>query len=166
MILIVAGVAGSGKTTVGVLISGKLGWEFADGDDFHSAANIAKMRSGMPLTDSDRFPWLAAIGEWMDAQIAEGKSAVVACSAVARRHREALLRGRPDVRIAFLEVSREEAFRRLHTRHGHFFGERMVNSQFAELEPPEPDEKAVVAIATDKPPGELADDIVRLLDLI
>jgi gluconokinase len=164
MILIVAGPAGSGKTTVGKLLSGKLGWEFADADDFHSAANIAKMRSGRPLSDSDRFPWLAAIGAWMDEQIAAGKSAVVACSALARRYRDALLAGRDEVRIVFLEVSREEAFRRLHTRHGHFFGEQMVASQFAELEAPEPDETTIV-VPTDRPADQVAENICELLGL-
>jgi gluconokinase len=164
MILIVAGAAGSGKTTVGKILSGRLGWEFADADDFHTAANIARMRSGRPLSDSDRFPWLAAIGAWMDEQIAAGKSAVVACSALARRYREALLAGRDEVRIVFLEVSREEAFRRLHTRHGHFFGEQMVASQFAELEPPEPDERTI-AVPTDQPADQVADEITELLGL-
>jgi gluconokinase len=164
MILIVAGVAGCGKTTVGKLIASKLGWEFADGDDFHSAANIAKMRSGTPLTDSDRFPWLAAIGRWMDAEIAAGKSAVVACSGLNRRYRETLLAGRPDVRIAFLAVSRDEAFTRLHTRHGHFMGESMVASQFAELEPPAPDE-ATLVVPSDQPPERLAELIINTLGL-
>lgn len=165
MILIVAGVAGSGKTTVGKLVAGKLGWEFADGDDFHSAANIAKMRSGKPLTDADRFPWLATIGVWMDDQIAAGKSAVVACSGLARRYRDALLGGRDEAQIVFLEVSREEAFVRLHKRHGHFFGEQMVSSQFAEFEPPEPDEKRTYPVPSDRPPEQLAQHIIRLLDL-
>jgi gluconokinase len=164
MILIVAGVAGSGKTTVGKLIASELGWHFADGDDFHSAANIAKMRSGTPLTDSDRFPWLGLIGTWMDEQIAAGNSAVFACSGLARRYREDLLSGRPEVRIAFLEVSREEAFARRHSRHGHYFGESMVNSQFAELEPPAPDE-ATLVVPTDQPPERLAELIINTLGL-
>jgi gluconokinase len=164
MMLIVAGVAGSGKTTVGKLIASKLGWGFADADDFHTAASIAKMRSGTPLTDSDRFPWLAAIGEWMDAEITAGRSAVVACSGLARRYRDALVAGRDTARIVFLEVSREEACRRLHSRHGHFFGENMVNSQFAEFEPPEAGERTLV-VPSDRPPGELADLIIGQLDL-
>src|ERR1700722_15487199 len=94
VILIVAGVAGSGKTTVGKLIAGRLGWEFADGDDFHSDANIAKMRSGQPLSDPGGFPWLADIGGWREAEIAAGKSAVIACPGLARRYRAALLAGR------------------------------------------------------------------------
>ena len=163
MMLIVAGVAGSGKTTVGKVIASRLGWGFADGDEFHSAASIAKMRSGTPLTDSDRFPWLAAIGEWMDAEAAAGRSAVVACSGLARRYRDALVSGRA-ARIAFLEVSREEACRRLHSRHGHFFGENMVNSQFAELEPPDAGERTLV-VPSGRPPEQLADLIIGELDL-
>jgi gluconokinase len=165
MILIVGGVAGSGKTTVGKLVASQLGWEFADGDDFHSQANIAKMRSGQPLSDAERFPWLADIGGWMDAEIAAGKSAVVACSALARRYRAALLAARPLAQIAFLEVSRDEAFGRLHDRHGHFFGEQMVASQFAELEEPRPDEERTHPIPADRSPEQLADHIIGLLGL-
>ncbi len=165
MILIVAGVAGSGKTTLGELISRRLGWEFADGDSFHSATNIAKMRSGRPLDDSDRFPWLAAIGAWMDERIAVGQSAVVACSALARRYRQALLAGRPQATMVFLEISREQAYTRCYVRHGHFFGPAMVASQFAELEPPEPDEQRVLALPSTRPPDELADIVIAELGL-
>lgn len=165
MILIVAGVAGSGKTTVGKLIASQLGWEFADGDDFHSKVNIAKMRSGQPLSDAERFPWLAEIGGWMDSEIAAGKSAVVACSGLARRYREALLAGRPQAQIAFLVVSRDEAVRRLHDRHGHFFGEKMVASQFAELEEPRPDEERTHPVRSDRPPEQLAGHVIARLGL-
>lgn len=165
MILIVAGVAGSGKTTIGKLIAGKLGWQFADGDDFHSQASIARMRSGSPLSDADRFPWLDLIGTWMDGEIAAGRSAVVACSGLARRYRAALLAGRDAAQIVFLEVSREEAQRRLHRRHGHFFGEQMVTSQFAEYEPPQPDEERTHPVPSDRPPEELADHIITAFDL-
>lgn len=165
MILIVGGVAGSGKTTVGKLIASKLGWEFADGDNFHSAENIAKMRSGQPLSDADRLPWLHSIGVWVDDHVAAGTSAVVACSALARRYREVILAKRHDAEIAFLEVSRDEAVRRLHARHGHFFGAQMVNSQFAELEEPRPDEERTFAIPADRPPDLLADHIIAELGL-
>jgi gluconokinase len=165
MILIVAGVAGSGKTTLGQLIADKLGWEFADGDSFHSATNIAKMRSGRPLDDSDRWPWLEAIGAWMDERIAAGQSAVVACSALARRYRQALLASRPQATMVFLELSREQAHTRCYVRHGHFFGVAMVASQFAELEPPEPDEDRVLVVPSNKPPEVLADDVISELGL-
>ncbi len=165
MILIVAGVAGSGKTTLGELLASKLGWEFVDGDSFHSATNIAKMRSGRPLDDSDRWPWLAAIGAWMDERIAVGQSAVVACSALARRYRQALLASRPQATMVFLELSREEAHTRCYARHGHFFGAAMVASQFAELEPPEPDEQRVLVLQSTRPPDELAGTVMKELGL-
>src|SRR5215475_6902645 len=107
VILIVAGVAGSGKTTVGALVAGRLRWRFADADTFHPEANVAKMRAGIPLTDADRAPWLRAICEWMDREIADGNSAVVTCSALKRAYREELLAGRAATMV-FLMVSREE----------------------------------------------------------
>ena len=95
MIVLVGGVSGSGKTTVGVLLAKRLNWLFADGDAFHPAANIAKMRSGVPLTDADRWPWLRIIGQWMDERIVAGDSAVVPCSLLKRSYRDLLLTGRP-----------------------------------------------------------------------
>ena len=95
MIVVVAGVSGSGKTTVGTLLAARLGWTFADGDGFHPAANVARMRAGLPLTDADREPWLAALTAWMDQQTAAGQSAVLACSALRRAYRARLLGGRP-----------------------------------------------------------------------
>ena len=104
VIVIVAGVSGSGKTTVGAMLAGRLGWRFADADGFHPAANIEKMRAGIPLTDQDRWPWLLAITAWMDERIAAGESAVLGCSALKRSYRDMLLGGRPDVRMVFLVV--------------------------------------------------------------
>jgi carbohydrate kinase (thermoresistant glucokinase family) len=121
MILIVAGVSGSGKTTVGSMLAGRLGWRFADADGFHPAANIAKMRAGIPLTDDDRWPWLRAIGAWMDERIRTGESAVVTCSALKRAYRDELLDGRPQAHLVFLAVDRDVVARRLTARHGHFF---------------------------------------------
>src|SRR3974390_68332 len=107
MIRIVAGVSGSGKTTVGSMLAGHLHWRFADGDDFHPAANIEKMRAGIPLTDDDRWPWLRAIAAWMDKRIAQGESAVIPCSALKRSYRDILLADRPQARLIFLSVDRE-----------------------------------------------------------
>ncbi len=143
MILIVAGVSGSGKTTVGALLAGRLGWRFADADEFHPAANIAKMRAGIPLTDADRWPWLNAIAAWMDERIALRESAVVTCSALNRSYRDVLLGGRPEARLVFLCVDRSLLERRLAVRHGHFFPQRLLDSQLAALEPVQPDENAV-----------------------
>jgi carbohydrate kinase (thermoresistant glucokinase family) len=144
MIVVIGGVAGSGKTTVGALLAEQLGWPFTDADTFHPAANIAKMASGIPLTDADRRPWLARIDAWMDERIAAGKSAVAGCSALKREYRDRLLAGRPAARLVFLTITRELAVARLTARHGHFFTARLLDSQFADLEPPQPDEHLLV----------------------
>jgi carbohydrate kinase (thermoresistant glucokinase family) len=162
MILIVAGVSGSGKTTVGALIAGRLHWLFADADDFHPESNVAKMRSGIPLTDEDRLPWLHAIAAWMDERIAAGESAVVTCSALKRGYRDLLLSGRPDVTMVFLEVSREELIRRLATRAGHFFPQQLLDSQLKTLDPPQSDEN-VRTVLVDGDPGRTADEVISLL---
>ena len=141
MILIVAGVSGSGKSTVGALVAGTLRWPFADGDSFHSEANLAKMRSGVPLTDEDRAPWLLAVADWMDAKIAAGQSAVLACSALKRAYRDELLSGRPAAMMVFLQVSDEVLAQRVAARPGHFFPGKLLASQLETLEPPTPDER-------------------------
>ena len=153
MIVIVAGVSGSGKTTVGALLAGRLGWRFADADDFHPAANVEKMRAGIPLTDDDRWPWLRAIAAWMDERIARGEYAVVACSALKRSYRDLLLGGRPEARMVFLAPDREVLARRLAARHGHFFPEQLLGTQFAALEPPEPDEHVLTLVPAGDPAG-------------
>lgn len=159
MIVIVAGVSGSGKTTVGSMLAGRLGWRFADADAFHPAANIAKMRAGVPLTDEDRRPWLQAIGAWMDERIEAGESAVVTCSALKRAYRDALLDGRPQGRLVFLAVDRDLVARRLTARHGHFFPLQLLDSQFAALEPVGPGERAVSIVPADDPAQTVADII-------
>jgi gluconokinase len=159
MIVIVAGVSGSGKTTVGSMLAGRLGWRFADADVFHPAANIAKMRAGLPLTDEDRRPWLRAIGAWMDERIEAGESAVVTCSALKRAYRDALLDGRPQVRLVFLAVDRDLVARRLTARHGHFFPLQLLDSQFEALEPVGPGERAVSIVPADDPARTVADII-------
>jgi gluconokinase len=165
MIVIVAGVSGSGKSTVGALLAGRLGWPFIDGDLLHPSANIAKMRRGEPLTDEDRLPWLRAIGDYLDEQMAAGGSALVACSALKRSYREQLLGGRPEARIAFLQIDEEDAARRLAARHGHFFNPGLIDSQFADLELPRPDETGVVVVPVGDRPEATADQVVRRLGL-
>jgi gluconokinase len=164
MIVVLAGVSGSGKTTVGSLLASRLGWPFEDGDALHPPANVAKMRSGVPLTDEDRKPWLAAVAGWMDRQIAAGVSAVVACSALKRRYREFLLSGRPTARLVLLDADREVLADRLRERHGHFFPVWLLESQLAALELPGPGEPGIVVTATGNP-ATIADEIIQRLGL-
>jgi gluconokinase len=164
VILIVAGVAGSGKTTVGALIAGRLHWQFADADTFHPESNVAKMRSGTPLTDEDRLPWLRAIGDWIDARAAAGVSAVVTCSALKRSYRDLLCSGRPQVEMVFLQVSRDVLLRRLAARPGHFFPRQLLDSQLETLEPPQPDESVHTVLADDDP-ARTAERVIAVLGL-
>ena len=136
MVIFVMGVSGSGKTTVGSLLARQLGWEFADADDYHSAANVEKMRNGTPLTDEDRTPWLdklrSLIAGWIDA----GKNAVLACSALKRAYREKLQID-DRVRVVYLKASQELLSQRLLERTGHYMKMQMLQSQLATLEEPE-----------------------------
>jgi gluconokinase len=150
-LLVVMGVSGAGKTTVGELIAKRLDWPFIDGDDLQPPANIDKMRSGAPLTDADRAPWLAAIGDWLDARIEAGEPGVVACSALKRAYRDRLRAGHPQVRIVYLRGSESEIARRLARREGHFWPPQLLASQFADLEPPQADEHAIVVDIAETP---------------
>jgi gluconokinase len=163
VILIVAGVAGCGKSTVGAMLAGRLRWRFADADTFHPEANIAKMREGIPLTDEDRRPWLRAVTDWIDASIAEGQSAVITCSALRRAYRAELLDRRPAATMVFLQVSRDVLDRRLLARRGHFFPEKLLDSQLAALEPPTPDEERVVTVLAEGDPAQTAAKIIATL---
>jgi gluconokinase len=147
VILIVAGVSGSGKTTVGALVAGRLQWRFADADTFHPPENVDKMRAGIPLTDEDRQPWLQAIGDWMDSLTSAGQSGVVTCSALKRAYRDQMLDGRPDATMIFLQVSRSVLERRVSARPDHFFPRRLLDSQLDALEPPAPDERVQTVVA-------------------
>jgi gluconokinase len=163
-IVVVAGVSGSGKSTIGAMLADRLGWSFADGDSFHSAANVAKMAAGTPLTDEDRRPWLAAIGTWMDERAAAGEFGVVACSALKRGYREVLLAGRPAARLVFLDVPRDVEVARLTARHGHFFPAMLAGTQFDDLEVPGTAEDALVITAVGTP-AELVAAIIAGLRL-
>jgi carbohydrate kinase (thermoresistant glucokinase family) len=158
------GVSGSGKTTIGRLLAGRLGWTFADGDDFHPKSNVAKMASGIPLSDADRIPWLDLIGAWMDAQRSIGQPAVVACSALKRAYRDRLRANRPSVGLIYLDGDRATIERRLKERRAHFFRASMLASQFADLEPPQPDEGGIsVLIRADSMPEAVVSEIVSRL---
>ncbi len=148
MVILLMGVSGAGKTTVGQLLASQLGWEFADADDYHSPQNIERMRSGIPLTDADRAPWLEALRKLISDWIVAKKNAVLACSALRKEYRTILQVG-PEVRIVYLKGSPEILQQRLHERHGHFLTEQMLASQLATLE--EPDDTVVVEV--DQPPA-------------
>ncbi|HXA59845.1 MAG TPA: gluconokinase [Streptosporangiaceae bacterium] len=160
MIIIVTGVSGSGKSTIGAMLAGRLGWEYAEADDFHSRANLEKMHAGHPLTDEDRWPWLKKIAAWIDEH--HDRNAVVTCSALKRSYRD-LLR-RPETRLVYLDGSQELITQRLVARHGHFFPTALVESQFRDLEPPEPDEHALY-VPIDEPATETVKKIIKGLGL-
>jgi len=161
-VLVVMGVSGSGKTTVAEPLAEKLGWTFQEGDALHPAANIAKMKAGIPLDDADRAPWLAAIGTWMDGQIAQGMGGVVTCSALKRAYRDLLRAGRPLVRFVYLEGSEGLIAHRLAARSGHFMPPSLLASQFAALEPPAQEEHAIV-VNIDQPVAAQVDRIFNAL---
>ena len=164
MIVVMAGVSGSGKSTVGALLAGRLGWAFADGDSFHPAANVAKMAAGIPLTDDDRRPWLGAIAAWMDERAAAGDSGVVACSALKRAYRDALLDGYPAARLVFLDIDQDVDMARLAARHGHFFPAGLLDSQFDDLEVPRASENVLV-VPAEGTPEELVATIIHRLNV-
>ena len=159
MVLVIMGVVGSGKTTVGTLLAHKLGWQFADADDFHPAENIAKMREGIALTDADRAPWLAAMRSAIQQWEKEGKDFVLACSALKHSYREELRAG--EVHFVYLKGEARLIAERLHARRGHFATDSILESQFADLE--EPKDALPVSIA--ETPEAIAGEIIDRLKL-
>src|SRR5215831_2601466 len=157
MIVIVFGVSGAGKTTIGRLLAEQLGWRFYEADDFHPRANIEKLRSGHPLTDEDRWPWLERLRQQIERSLAAGKNAVLACSALKRAYRDRL-RVSHDVRFVFLRGDYVLVETQLRNRHGHFMNPALLRSQFADLEEPGPDEEALT-IKSGRTPEKLAKEI-------
>lgn len=155
MVILVMGVAGSGKTTVGQALARELGWSFADADDFHPPANIAKMSAGHPLDDADRAPWLAAIRAYIDSCLAGGRAAVVTCSALKERYRQVLIGDPQQVRLVYLSGSREVLLSRLSQRTGHFMGPGLLDSQLATLEPP----RDALTVDVTPPPDQIVAEI-------
>jgi carbohydrate kinase (thermoresistant glucokinase family) len=163
-ILVVMGVAGSGKTTIAKALADRLGWAFEEGDDLHPGSDIAKMRSGHPLDDRDRWPWLEKVAEWIDGWRRAGKSGVITCSALKRSYRDFLVRGRPDVRLLYLHGDFELIAARLTARKEHFMPASLLDSQWATLEVPDADEQPIYA-DVGRPVDDIIAEIIRALNL-
>ncbi len=160
MIVIVMGVVGAGKTTVGRWLAQELRWQFADADDYHPPANVEKIQRGTALTDADRQPWLQRLREAISQWVAEGRNVVLACSALKRAYRKQLDVG-PEVKFVYLKGSADLIAQRLRLRRGHFADEQILTSQFKDLE--EPDAAVTVEIAA--PPQIIVDEIRNKLGL-
>jgi gluconokinase len=163
--VVVMGVCGCGKTTVARRISALTGFAFAEADEFHSEANVAKMRAGVPLSDEDRWPWLRSLAAWMAERAAAGESTVVACSALRRDYRELLAQGPPSVSFVHLDGNIETIRQRLSRRTGHYMPASLLDSQVATLESLQADEPGIV-LDVGLAAGDLADLTVQKLGLL
>ncbi len=161
MVILLMGVAGSGKTTVGRRLAEDLGWPFFDGDDFHPPENVAKMAQGLPLTNADRAPWLDALRALIDEVVGQGRSAVIACSALKQAYRRRLLHNHAAARLVYLKGDYALIRRRMRRRRGHFFDPDLLRSQFDTLE--EPTEGVTVDVAA--PPAQIVRQIRAALRL-
>jgi gluconokinase len=161
-VLVIMGVSGSGKSTVAGVVSGRLGWDLAEGDDLHPAANVAKMQAGQPLTDDDRWPWLETIAAWIRQHTQAGTPGVITCSALKKRYRD-VLRGE-NVVFVFLQGSKDNISGRLASRHGHFMPPALLESQFEALEEPTEDEN-YISLCVSATPAEEAQEIIERLNL-
>ena len=161
-VLVLMGVSGCGKSTVAALLAGRLGWDFEEGDDLHPAANVQKMAAGHALDDEDRKPWLAKVAAWISEHTDAGRPGVITCSALKRSYRD-VLRG-DRVVFVYLSGTHDQIAERLAARHGHYMPSSLLDSQFAALEPPTPDENSLTLdIAASS--TALADQIVEQLGL-
>jgi gluconokinase len=163
MIIVIFGVSGAGKTTVGKMLAEQLGWRFLEADDFHPAANIEKMRNGHPLTDEDRWPWLDGLRKQIERPLSAGENAVLACSALKRAYRDRL-RVSDEIKFVFLRGDYALVEKQLRSRRGHFMNAKLLRSQFADLEEPKPDED-VLTIELRRKPQELVEEIKAKLHL-
>jgi gluconokinase len=163
MIIVIFGVSGAGKTTVGKMLAKQLGWRFLEADDFHPAANIEKMRNGHPLTDEDRWPWLNRLRKQIEQLVSAGENAVLACSALKRAYRDRL-RVSEAVKFVFLRGDYAVVEKQLRSRHGHFMNIALLQSQFDDLEQPQPDEN-VITIELGRTPEEIVERIETKVNL-
>ena len=163
-VVVVTGVSGAGKTTVAQHLAKRLGWKFAEGDRLHPPENVVKMKSGRPLTDSDRTPWLAAVAEVIDGWREHGERGVITCSALKREYRRQIIGDRRDVRLVHLEGTPQLIAERIAARKGHFMPASLLDSQFATLEPPGPDENPIT-IDINRSIEEIVEGIIGVLFL-
>jgi carbohydrate kinase (thermoresistant glucokinase family) len=164
VVLVLMGVSGCGKSTVAAILAGRLGWPFEEGDALHPQANVLKMQAGHPLDDTDRAPWLAKVADWVDGCLDAGQSGVITCSALKRAYREVIGRRGSGVRFVYLHGSRETIAARLASRHGHFMPASLLDSQFAALQEPGPDEPAI-RVDIGPPPADIAQMVIDRLGL-
>lgn len=162
-VLVIMGVSGSGKSTVAGVLAGRLGWDLAEGDDLHPEANVAKMHSGQPLTDEDRWPWLELIAAWIRTRTEAGEPGIITCSALKKKYRD-VLRGE-NVVFVFLQGSKEKISDRLASRHGHFMPPSLLESQFDALEEPSGDEN-YISLSVSASPAEEAQEVIDRLGLL
>lgn len=148
-VFVVMGVSGSGKTTIGQALARRLNCPFYDGDDFHPAENVAKMRQGIPLNDADRWPWLDRLADLIAEHLSRGETAVLACSALKEKYRQRLKRGQERVTFVYLNGSFDLIWQRMQQREGHYMKAEMLHSQFDALEEPDPATAIVVDIDQD-----------------
>ncbi len=160
--IVVMGVSGAGKTTIGKALARRLDMDFIDADDLHTPANVARMAAGLPLTDADRAPWLARVGAAIDDARRDGRQLVIACSALRRCYRQAIGGSAADVRIVWLTGAPELIRRRMGARQGHFMTATMLDSQLATLEPPAPGEN-IPGVDVDAAPADIVDRILAAL---
>ena len=160
--VVVMGVSGSGKTTVAEELARRLGREYAEGDDFHSAHNVEKMRAGIPLTDEDRGPWLHALADWIGEHERSGRSVVVTCSALKRSYRDILRDGHPSVWFAHVSADAQLLRERVEQRKNHYMPASLLDSQLATLEPLQPDEPGVTVSAAGSPDAVVDEVLAEL----
>lgn len=163
-VLVVMGVSGSGKSTIAAMLAHRLHWLYEDGDWFHPKKNIEKMHHGEPLNDEDRWPWLHAIADWIDATRRSGNHGIVACSALKRAYRDILIGARKDVRLVYLKGDPELIARRIAARADHFMPPQLLESQFRVLEEPATDERPIT-VAIDPHPREIVETIAKKLNI-
>ena len=164
VIAVVMGVSGSGKTTVSALLAAALGCQFQEGDDLHPRENVEKMHGGTPLTDADRMAWLHKIAEEIDGWRARGESGVMTCSALKRSYRDIIIGDRPDVTLVYLKGSHDLIRRRMAARHEHFMPVALLDSQFATLQEPTPDEHPITVDVGGRPTEIVAEIVYQLED--